>query len=67
MSDYSTTQVQNEMAIAERSIRRDMSANSPAERTERLTRSYFDTRPEGRDAFAMVLIARVAMTGRGAA
>ncbi|MBY4641492.1 hypothetical protein K6L44_16190 [Gluconacetobacter entanii] len=55
------------MANAERSIRRAMSANSPAERTERLTRSYLDTQPEGRDAFAMVLIARVAMTGRGAA
>lgn len=55
------------MAVAERSIRRAMSANSPSERTERLSRAYLDTQPEGRDAFTMVLIARVAMAGRGAA
>lgn len=67
MSDHSTIQAQNEMAVAERSIRRAMSANSPSERTERLSRAYLDTQPEGRDAFTMVLIARVAMAGRGAA
>lgn len=67
MVDYSITKERDHMANAERSIRRAMSANSPSERTERLSRAYLDTQPEGRDAFAMVLITRVAMAGRGAA
>lgn len=53
------------MANAERSIRRAMSANSPVLRTEQLTQAYWDTDEEGRDAFAMVLIFRLAMSGRG--
>lgn len=67
MSDYSITRARDYMANAERSIRRAMSANSPSERTERLSQAYLATQPEGRDAFAMVLIARVAMAGRGEA
>lgn len=64
MSDDSTIQVQKVMMIVERSIRCALSANSPSERTTRLSQAYLATKPENRDAFAMVLIARVAMAGR---
>lgn len=65
MRNPSLSQARDNMANAERSIRRAMSANSPVLRTEQLTQAYWDTDEEGRDAFAMVLIFRLAMSGRG--